>query len=90
MAFFELNIAMSGLFAAQRGLQVTSNNITNASTKGYSRQVLSQKADTPLTGLGVGMTGTGVATTGVNRLRNSYLDTKSGIKMRSLVNIILR
>lgn len=76
MAFFELNIAMSGLFAAQRGLQVTTNNITNASTKGYSRQVLSQKADTPLTGLGVGMTGTGVATTGVNRLRNSYLDTK--------------
>ena len=44
MAFFEFNIAMSGLFAAQRGLQVTSNNITNANTVGYSRQILSQKA----------------------------------------------
>ena len=76
MAFFEFNIAMSGLFAAQRGLQVTSNNITNANTKGYSRQLLSQQASTPLSGLGVGMTGTGVSTTGVNRVRDSYIDQK--------------
>lgn len=76
MAFFEFNIAMSGLFAAQRGLQVTSNNISNANTTGYSRQVLSQKASTPLSGLGVGMTGTGVDTTGVNRVRDSYIDQK--------------
>ncbi|MBE6024131.1 MAG: flagellar hook-associated protein FlgK [Cellulosilyticum sp.] len=76
MAFFELNIAMSGLFAAQRGLQVTSNNITNAATTGYSRQVLSQQASTPISGLSVGMTGTGVTTTGVNRVRDSYIDQK--------------
>lgn len=76
MAFFEFNIAMSGLFAAQRGLSVTSNNITNANTKGYSRQVLGQQADTPLSGIGVGMTGTGVATTNVSRVRDSYLDNK--------------
>lgn len=76
MAFFELNIAMSGLFAAQRGLQVTSNNISNANTTGYSRQVLSQKASTPLSGIGVGMTGTGVSTTGINRVRDSYIDRK--------------
>ncbi|MEE1071528.1 MAG: flagellar hook-associated protein FlgK, partial [Cellulosilyticum sp.] len=76
MAFFELNIAMSGLFAAQRGLQVTSNNISNANTTGYSRQVLEQKASKPLSGLSVGMTGTGVITTGVNRVRDSYIDQK--------------
>ena len=76
MAFFEFNIAMSGLFAAQRGLQVTSNNISNANTKGYSRQVLGQKASTPLSGLGVGMTGTGVSTTGISRMRDSYIDSK--------------
>lgn len=76
MAFFELNIAMSGLFAAQRGLQVTSNNITNGNTTGYSRQVLSQKASNPLSGLSVGMTGTGVTTTGISRLRDSLIDTK--------------
>ena len=76
MAFFEFNIAMSGLFAAQRGLQVTSNNISNANTKGYSRQLLSQEASTPLSGLSVGMTGTGVTTTGVNRVRDSFIDNK--------------
>ncbi len=76
MAFFELNIAMSGLFASQRGLQVTSNNITNASTAGYSRQVLKQRADTPLSSPGVGMVGTGVRTIGVSRVRDSYIDTK--------------
>lgn len=76
MGFFELNVAMSGIFAAQRGLQVTSNNITNASTKGYSRQELNQQASTPLSGIGVGMTGTGVSTTGINRVRDSYIDMK--------------
>lgn len=76
MGFFELNIATSGLFAAQRGLQVTSNNISNASTTGYSRQVLTQKASTPLNGIGVGMIGTGVTTTGINRVRDSYIDRK--------------
>lgn len=76
MAFFEFNIAMTGLFAAQRGLQVTSNNITNANTKGYSRQEVQQKASNPLSGIGVGMTGTGVDITGVNRIRDSYIDQK--------------
>ena len=76
MAFFELNIAMSGLFASQRGLQVTSNNITNAATVGYSRQVLSQRADMPLSAPGMGMVGTGVETTGVSRMRDSYIDSK--------------
>ncbi len=76
MAFFEFNIAASGLFAAQRGLSITSNNIANATTPGYSRQVLGQKADNPLKGMGVGMLGTGVATTNVVRMRESYLDTK--------------
>ncbi len=76
MAFFEFNIAVSGLFAAQRGLSVTSNNISNANTPGYSRQVLGQTASTPLTGMGVGMLGTGVTTTNLIRVRDSYLDAK--------------
>ena len=76
MAFFEFNIAMTGLFAAQRGLQVTSNNITNANTTGYSRQEIKQQASRPLSGIGVGMTGTGVDITGLNRVRDSYIDQK--------------
>ena len=76
MAFFEFNIAMTGLFAAQRGLQVTSNNITNTNTTGYSRQEIKQQASRPLSGIGVGMTGTGVDVTGLNRVRDSYIDQK--------------
>lgn len=76
MAFFELNVGLTGLFASQRGLQVTANNIANAGTKGYSKQVLTQKADTPLSGCGKGMIGTGVYTTGILRVRNGFLDTK--------------
>lgn len=76
MAFFEFNIAMSGLFAAQRGLQVTSNNITNATTKGYSKQELQQQASNPLSGAGTGMLGTGVSTTGITRVRDAYVDSK--------------
>lgn len=76
MAFFELNIGMSGLFVAQTGLTVTSNNLTNTLTPGYSRQVLVQKASKPLNGVGVGMKGTGVITDGIIRVRDSYLDTK--------------
>lgn len=67
---------MSGLFAAQRGLSVTGNNITNATTPGYSRQVLEQKASFPMSGHGIGMVGTGVDTIQVSRVRNSYLDSK--------------
>ncbi|MGL4362147.1 MAG: flagellar hook-associated protein FlgK [Cellulosilyticaceae bacterium] len=75
-AFFEFNIAQTGLFAAQRGLAVTGNNITNATTPGYSRQVLHQKASFPMSGYGNGMLGTGVETIQIQRVRNSYLDNK--------------
>lgn len=75
-AFFEMNIAMSGLFAAQRGLSVTSNNIGNAATKGYSRQVLDQRASKAMGGMGIGMVGTGVETVQIRRVRDSYLDSK--------------
>lgn len=45
-----LGIALSGLKAAQKGLDVTSNNIANASTPGYTRKILPQSAATTGTG----------------------------------------
>ncbi|HHX60668.1 MAG TPA: flagellar hook-associated protein FlgK [Epulopiscium sp.] len=75
-AFFEFNIGAYGLFAAQHGLSATSNNITNANTVGYSRQVVQQEAGKALRGMGVGMLGAGVTVTGIERMRNSYLDMK--------------
>lgn len=43
MAFTSLDIALSGLKAAQRALDVTSNNISNAATPGYTRKILPQE-----------------------------------------------
>ena len=34
-----LNTSLTGMLAFQRALQVTSHNISNAGTPGYSRQV---------------------------------------------------
>ena len=42
--FFGLNIAASGLRAANAALNTTANNISNANTDGYSRQKVSQEA----------------------------------------------
>lgn len=75
-AFFELNIGTYGLYAAQNGLSVTSNNISNANTAGFSRQVIKQQAGRALPGAGTGMVGTGVNIIGIDRIRNSYLDMK--------------
>lgn len=76
-AFFEFNVAVSGLYAAKNGLSVTSNNVSNASTKGYSRQIAMQKAARPLPGVnGVGMIGTGSDVYGISQVRDFYLDKK--------------
>lgn len=76
-SFFEFNVATSGIFTSKTGLEVTSHNISNSSTKGYSRQVSQQRASTPLTSLGgVGMVGTGSEVYGISQVRNIYLDKK--------------
>jgi flagellar hook-associated protein 1 FlgK len=74
--FGSLNIANSGLFASRRALDVTSHNIANTNTEGYSRQVLKQKASMPLWGDPKGIMGTGVDTYNILRIRNEYLDKK--------------
>jgi flagellar hook-associated protein 1 FlgK len=63
-----LNAAVSGLQVNQAALQVTSNNITNANTPGYTRKIASQEA------LSIGGIGTGVKAGAVNRQIDSYLD----------------
>ncbi len=42
--FFGLNIAGSGLRAANAALNTTANNISNANTDGYTRQAVKQEA----------------------------------------------
>jgi len=75
--FLGFNAAKSGLFSAQRALDITGHNIANVNTRGYTRQRLEQIQSTPmkLAG-GKGMLGTGVDTTAINQIRNEFLDYK--------------
>lgn len=75
--FFGLNIATSGIYAAQSGLTTTAHNISNENTTGYSRQVTSQTAADALRFYtSYGMVGAGVQITGIEQMRDSYYDVK--------------
>ena len=62
-----LNIGKSALNAAQIGISVTGNNIANASSAGYNRQVISQSA-APSQNVGFGYLGKGAQVTSIERV----------------------
>lgn len=75
--FFGLNIGTTGLYAAKTGLNVTAHNVANIETPGYSRQVIDQSADTPIsTNNRYGMLGSGVAVNEITQMRSQYYDEK--------------
>jgi flagellar hook-associated protein 1 FlgK len=75
MASGFFNVGVSGLSAAQMGLQTTGHNISNASTEGYNRQFIVQRNSTPVfTGSGFLGTGTNVQT--VRRVYSEFLATQ--------------
>ena len=75
--FFGLNIAASGLRAANAALNTTANNISNANTDGYSRQKVSQEANNALRVFATyGCAGAGVDTIAIERVRDSFYDNK--------------
>lgn len=69
-----LQVALSGLQAAQLGLNTTSHNISNVNTPNFSRQAVSQSS-TPPVYFGSGYAGSGVRVESVTR---SYSDLLSG------------
>ncbi|MBJ7522311.1 MAG: flagellar hook-associated protein FlgK [Solirubrobacteraceae bacterium] len=79
-SFFGLQTALRGITAQQRALDVTSHNIANASTDGYSRQEVAYAASSSLrlpsgTNSGGGAwLGQGVEIEQFRRLRDSFLD----------------
>ena len=75
-SFLGLNIALSGLFANQRSLSVTSHNIANANTEGYSRQRMDMTQYRPDTIPGLGTLGIGVDVTAVKQIRDEFIDYK--------------
>ena len=79
--FGTFTMARLGIYVSQQALNVTGNNISNINTEGYSRQALDQKAmsfggaDRYISQLVVRENG-GVLATGVNQLRDQYLDIR--------------
>lgn len=75
--FFGLSIASSGLRAANAALNTTGNNISNASTEGYSRQtVVTEAANALRVFAAYGCAGAGVETLAIERIRDSFYDNK--------------
>ena len=75
--FFGLNIAKTGLYAHQIGINTATHNVANADTKGYTRQIVNKQASIPLSvGSRYGMVGTGVDVMSITQVRNQYLDEK--------------
>lgn len=77
--FGSFTTARLGIYAAQKGLEVTGNNMTNINTTGYTRQRLDQMSfvsggpDYYSVPMGTKV-GNGVITTGVSQLRDPFLD----------------
>jgi flagellar hook-associated protein 1 len=70
-----LSIARSAMFAQQRAMSVTAHNVANAQTVGYSRQRLElTAADPQLTPMGP--VGRGVTEVGIQRVRNTFFDSR--------------
>lgn len=76
--FHGIELASRALRAFQRGLDVTGHNIANVNTRGYSRQAIDFVASDPTSFFGLtSLTlGTGVTVSGVNRIRDVFLDNR--------------
>lgn len=88
--FSTFNVAKRGMFAQQKAIDVTTHNIANANTAGYSRQRATMETTKPFgmpsinTAMGPGQLGTGVQISSIVRIRDSFLDyqvrTENGTK----------
>ncbi|MBN2428524.1 MAG: flagellar hook-associated protein FlgK [Deltaproteobacteria bacterium] len=67
-----LNIGCGALFLSQKGIEVTGNNISNASTEGYSLQTLTVTS-LPTLEIGGNFVGTGAVATGIERETDSFV-----------------
>jgi flagellar hook-associated protein 1 FlgK len=80
--FFGLETALRGLRAAQTGVDVTSHNVSNANTPGFSRQSAALATTPPYTipamnnSTQAGQMGTGVIVARIERARDVFLDIR--------------
>jgi flagellar hook-associated protein 1 len=74
-----LSIAGWTLYNSQLALQVTSNNVANANTEGYSKQTLKLEPNFPLN-IGPGSIGTGARATEVVRAHDDFINSQVNTK----------
>lgn len=74
--FFGLNIGWSALNAYSASINTTANNVSNANTPGYSKQVVNLEAKAALRNYTYGTLGSGVDAVSITQLRNTYYDVK--------------
>ena len=78
MSFSSLSIGASGLYAAQRAVEVAAHNVANANNEGFTRQRVTVQSSLPTPGTagmrGSGDIGTGVAVLDISRLRDRLAD----------------
>ncbi|MBU5488443.1 flagellar hook-associated protein FlgK [Clostridium sp. MSJ-8] len=72
--FGTLNIGRSGLNTSQTSVNVTSHNIANANTSGYSRQRAEIVTARPSSSYSYGQVGTGSQVEAIERIRDKFLD----------------
>lgn len=73
--FGSFGAATSGLFAAQRALDIVGHNLSNVNTPGYTRQRLNQTNARPMNiPGGKGPVGLGVEMVSITQIRNEFLD----------------
>lgn len=80
-SFSSLNLGARAIFAAQRGLDITGQNIANSATPGYCRQRVDQVAvggpTVPAIWSKYDQTGGGVKVTGISRMRDEFLEARA-------------
>ncbi|MGM0438538.1 MAG: flagellar hook-associated protein FlgK [Bacillota bacterium] len=87
--FNTLNIGLRGLQAQKKSLDVTSHNIANANTEGYSRQRAVHSTTDPHAAPGYGMpegagqVGTGVEIEEINRIKDQFVEGQIWEKKQS-------
>ncbi|HZO29202.1 MAG TPA: flagellar hook-associated protein FlgK [Chloroflexota bacterium] len=90
--FFGLDMALRALHAQQTGIDVTSHNVANANTEGYSRQNVTIVTTEPFASPGMnrpasaGQIGTGSIAGDIQRARDIFLDTQWRIEAGTASN----
>lgn len=72
--FFGLEIARRALFVNRSLIDITSHNVANANTEGYSRQEGLVTTTPPISLPSIGILGTGARLSYIRRVRSEFLD----------------